>query len=136
MESNQTVIILTIRTDKPEAELGLFNGRNKLDYEVWRAHRTLAETIHSRIEGLLRRNQKELKDLEGIVCFAGPGSFTGLRIGLSVANALAYSLGIPVAARQDPQWLEQSIADILAGQDDKITKPYYGQPAKTTKPVK
>jgi tRNA threonylcarbamoyladenosine biosynthesis protein TsaB len=39
-----------------------------------------------------------MHDIEGVVCFKGPGSFTGLRIGLTVGNALAYAQNIPVVA--------------------------------------
>ena len=38
--------------------------------------------------------------LEGIEVETGPGSFTGLRVGVSVANALGYSLGIPVNGKK------------------------------------
>ncbi len=38
----------------------------------------------------------ELKTLQGIEVETGPGSFTGLRVGVSVANALGFALGIPV----------------------------------------
>lgn len=40
------------------------------------------------------------KDLEGIEVETGPGSFTGLRVGVSVANALGFSLGIPVNGKK------------------------------------
>ena len=47
------MIILTIRTDKPEAEIGLFEGGKKLAYKSWSAHRQLAETLHTHIRDLL-----------------------------------------------------------------------------------
>src|SRR3989344_1792281 len=40
------------------------------------------------------------KDLEGVEVEKGPGSFTGLRVGVSVANALGFSLGIPVNGKK------------------------------------
>jgi tRNA threonylcarbamoyladenosine biosynthesis protein TsaB len=130
------MIILSLRTDKPEAEVGVFDGETKLHYMTWQAHRSLAETIHTKIEEILNKSSISLNDVQGIVAFQGPGSFTGLRIGLSVANALAYSLYVPVVAKQDPKWLEEGIADLLAGKNDKISQAYYGQEAKTTKQKK
>ena len=130
------MIILSIRTDKPESEIGLFNDHQQLGYFVWEAHRTLSETIHSKIEEILNKSSISLKDVQGIIVFQGPGSFTGLRIGISVANALAYGLGVPIVARQDPKWLEQGISDLLSGCNDKIVQAFYGQEAKTTKPKK
>lgn len=133
---NVSMLILTIRTDKPDAELGLYDDARQLAYEVWPAHRELSTTIHAKMTGLLRGQGKTLHDVRGIVCFKGPGSFTGLRIGLTVANALAYALHIPVVARQDPQWLERGLDDLAAGQDDKIALPEYGAPVHVTEQKK
>jgi tRNA threonylcarbamoyladenosine biosynthesis protein TsaB len=120
------MIILTIRTDKPEAEIGLYDGTEQLAYETWQAHRQLAETIHQRITALLAAQSVSLKSLKGIVVFEGPGSFTGLRIGMTVANALAMGLEIPVVAARDPKWIEQGIRRALDGENDHPALPEYG----------
>ena len=52
------------------------------------------------IEKILKENKLDFKDLTAIEVTTGPGSFTGLRVGVSVANALAYSLGIPVNGKK------------------------------------
>lgn len=130
------MIILTIRTDKPEAEIGLYDGEKQLGYITWQAHRELSETIHGKIREILGQANISWKDIEGIICFKGPGSFTGLRIGLAVGNTLAYGLKAPIVARQDPQWLEQGIKDLLAGKNEKVVVPEYGAEAKTTKQKK
>ena len=49
---------------------------------------------------LLKTENCKLKTLQGIEVETGPGSFTGLRVGVSVANALGYSLGIPVNGKK------------------------------------
>lgn len=130
------MLILTIRTDKPEAEVGLFNDQEKIAYEVWEAHRELSVTLHQKIENLLEAAGKDLKSLDGIVGFAGPGSFTGLRIGLTVANALAYGLDIPVVASKDEDWTAAGIARLQNGERDKIAMPEYGAPVHITKQKK
>ena len=126
------MIILTVRTDNPEAELGLYDGATQLAYATWTAHRELSVTIHKKIDELLQDQGKALHDIQGIVCFKGPGSFTGLRIGLTVANSLAYALQIPIIARTDSQWLETGIADLLVGQNDQVALPEYGGEVHTT----
>lgn len=126
------MIILTIRTDKPEAEVGLYEDGMQLAYETWQAHRQLSETVHATIWSLLKKQQKEWADLRGIVCFQGPGSFTGLRIGLTVGNALAYNYGIPVVATQNPDWLENGVKRLLNGESDVQAMPFYGADAHIT----
>lgn len=128
------MLILTLRTDKPEAEIGLYENESKLAYEVWPAHRELAETLHKKIEKILDQSSKSLKDIEGIVCYKGPGSFTGLRIGMSVANALAYSQQIPIVATAGDDWLAEGVKRIIAGENEQIVTPEYGGAAFTTKP--
>ena len=130
------MLILTLKTDQPEAEIGLYDAAASLTQERWEAHRRLAETIHAKINELLTKEQKTLKDLKGIVIFQGPGSFTGLRIGFSVANALADSLQIPVIATKGEQWANDGIQALLAGKGTALALPEYGAEANTTTPRK
>lgn len=130
------MLILTIRTDNPEAELGLFDSETKLEYETWQAHRELSATIHQKIEHILHLHDKTWENLEGIVVFEGPGSFTGLRIGITVADALAYGLKIPIVATKGDDWLQKGINRLHAGEQDEIALPFYGRDAHITTPRK
>ncbi len=130
------MIILVLRTDKPEAELYVYEDQKKLAETKWQAHRQLAETMHKEIRKILNRSSNSWEQVEAIVCYGGPGSFTGLRIGLSVANALAYARQIPIVAKSGSKWLEDGITAILDGQDDEVATPKYGGPAHVTKPRK
>ncbi len=128
------MLILTIHTDKPEAELGLYDSQKRLAYYTWQAHRQLAETIHPKIKQILEQHQQSLNDMRGIVVYKGPGSFTGLRIGFSVANALADSLKIPIISRGGEAWLQKAINDIENGDNENLVLPEYGSPPHTTSP--
>lgn len=119
--------ILTIRTDRPEAEVGLFVGTEKLAYKTWQAHRELSQTIHTQILTLLNKVGKNWQDIDGIVCFKGPGSFTGLRIGATVANTLAQELEIPIIGEAGDEWIDAGLNRIIDHQNDKIIVPEYGQ---------
>jgi len=131
------MLILTLRTDKPEAELGLYDDQARLAYSTWLAHRELAETIHQHIEALIKETSHTIHDLRGIVVFKGPGSFTGLRIGLSVANALAYSLIIPIVSTEgDSGWLADGISRLKQGENERVAMPEYGSPPNITPPRK
>jgi len=128
------MLTLTIRSDKPEAEIGLFDNGKKLAYEIWQAHRELAETIHTKIETLLKSHDKDWHDLQSIVCFQGPGSFTGLRIGLTVGNALSYGLEVPIVATKGEEWIEKGIIKLQKGENDQLALPHYGAPVHITPP--
>ncbi len=58
------------------------------------------------INQILKRNKKTLKDLTEIEVETGPGSFTGLRVGISVANALGWALKIPVNGKKTGELVE------------------------------
>jgi len=120
------MIILTLRTDKPEAEIGLFDDVNELSYVTWQAHRELAETIHLKVDTILTDNALTLKKLDGIVVYKGPGSFTGLRIGIAVANALADSLGLPIVSDTGDGWASIGRERLTASETEGIVQPEYG----------
>jgi tRNA threonylcarbamoyladenosine biosynthesis protein TsaB len=56
-----------------------------------------SELVMELIDNLMKSACIKPKDLDGIICMGGPGSFTGLRIGYSIAKGLALSLSIPFA---------------------------------------
>ncbi len=129
-------MILAIRTDKPEAEIGLYDGDKQLAYTTWHAHRQLAETIHTKIAKTLSVKGQALEDLRGVVVYQGPGSFTGLRIGISVANVLAYGLQIPIAAATGDDWLAPAIKILQKNPTSRPITPEYGSPVHITQPKK
>jgi tRNA threonylcarbamoyladenosine biosynthesis protein TsaB len=130
------MLILSLRTDNPESELGLYENDQQKNYLKWTAHRQLAESIHQKIVELLTQSHNELDDIKAIVCFRGPGSFTGLRIGLSVANAMSYSLKIPIVGAEGGNWQADAIAKILKNINDKQVTPLYGNDPYITKQTK
>ena len=126
------MLILFIRTDKPEAEIGLYQDDQQLTYYTWQAHRQLAETIHTKLKETLDSQAKSLKDIKGLVVFKGPGSFTGLRIGLTVANTLAQTLELSIVATQGEAWIKEGIAALEQSKNDKLALPEYGAPVHIT----
>ncbi|HSX33207.1 MAG TPA: tRNA (adenosine(37)-N6)-threonylcarbamoyltransferase complex dimerization subunit type 1 TsaB [Candidatus Saccharimonadales bacterium] len=130
------MLILSIRTDKPDAEIGVYDEHAQLAYQTWLAHRELSATIHKKIEELLASQGKTIYDLDGIVCFQGPGSFTGLRIGLTVGDALAYGLQKPIVATMGDNWVDLGVDRLHAGEDDRIALPHYSAPVHITQQKK
>lgn len=128
--------ILTLRTDKPVAEIAVYEDNKLLQQKKWEAHRWLAETLHTELHLLLEKSGKNWENIKGICVFAGPGSFTGLRIGISVANALAYSLTVPIIAVGGDGWEGLGIKEINEGNGLRQVVPDYGGGAHITAPKK
>lgn len=89
---------------------------------TWESGRDLAEQLHQYLADRLKDHGKTWQDLESITFMSGPGSFTGLRIGASVVNALAHELQIPLYNHK--------------GEQVPVIIPDYGRGANITAPKK
>lgn len=88
-------LVLAIDTAAPRLQLALLRA-DSADVLVEDMPTGQAERIFPAIAELLARNGATYADLTRIAVTTGPGSFTGLRIGLSAARGLGLALGIPV----------------------------------------
>jgi tRNA threonylcarbamoyladenosine biosynthesis protein TsaB len=130
-------MILAIRTDAPEANLVLLNDDGSVLSDVhWQADRRLAHELLGKLESLLTEHGGTWKDLSGLVVYQGPGSFTGLRIGITVMNTIAYAQTIPIVGTTSDKWISQGIELLANGKGEKIVLPEYGAEAHITKPRK
>lgn len=89
--------ILCIETASTNCSVALAKHGNilalKEDYNNGFSH---AERLHIFIRDILAENDMQLSNLDAIAVSKGPGSYTGLRIGVSAAKGLCFSLGIPL----------------------------------------
>lgn len=130
-------MILALRTDGPEAELGLLDAGGKIiGQEKWLAERRLAKELLGHLEDFLKNYESSWSDLTGLVVYHGPGSFTGLRIGITVMNTIAYAQSIPIVGVSGDDWVEQGAKRLADGDGAKIVLPEYGADAHITKPRK
>jgi tRNA threonylcarbamoyladenosine biosynthesis protein TsaB len=89
-------VTLAIDTAAPRLQLALLLGDGRTDVMVDEIATGHAELIFARIAELLDRNGLAYADLDRVVTTTGPGSFTGLRIGLSAARGIGLARNIPV----------------------------------------
>ena len=69
---------------------------DKISYEAWQRQ---SEMMVTEIDNILKRNNVDKKELDGIVVGMGPGSYTGVRIGVTIAKTIAYALKIKLYAK-------------------------------------
>jgi tRNA threonylcarbamoyladenosine biosynthesis protein TsaB len=128
-------MILLLDTSTPTCKLLLVDGDWRQEKE-WEAGRTLAKGLLGFLEQELTGAGKTWQDLTGIGVFQGPGSFTGLRIGMTVLNTMADALAIPIVATTGKDWQEEAVSKLRAGENDRLALPLYGGEANITKPRK
>lgn len=129
-------MFLGIRTDSPVAEFYLYDHTTKIAEKTWQADRELAKDLLAQLEVFLSENGRTYADLTGLFAFSGPGSFTGLRIGLAVMDVASYAQNIPIVGSEGDDWAEVAVKRLDNGENDKIVMPQYGADPRITKPKK
>ncbi len=128
-------MIILVDTSTPLALLIVAQGDEHIPYE-WQADRELAHGMLAWLRDSLAQQGGQFTDIEGIGAFRGPGSFTGLRIGLTVLNTLSDSLGVPIVGAVGDDWQRAAFGRLSGGENDVIVLPLYDRDANITKPRK
>lgn len=128
-------MIILLDTSSPVCRLWLVDGRQQSSFE-WQADRQLAKGLLGFIASKLQLSGHDLSDISGIGVLRGPGSFTGLRIGLTVANTLADSLAVPIVGEVGRDWVARALERLHSGQNQQIVMPLYDREANITLPQK
>lgn len=104
------ITILSIETATKNCSVSLsVDGQLIECKEIAEENFSHAEKLHVFVEQLLEDNNKKLSDLDAIAISQGPGSYTGLRIGVSSAKGLCYGLSIPMIALDTLEVLARQI---------------------------
>lgn len=126
-------MILYLDTSTKEARVWLDDNYFSADMG-----RDMGRDLLKFIKDCLSSLELDWQALEGLAFYKGPGSFTGLRIGISVMNTLADSLDIPIVAENNEQgdWRLLAKERLEAGENQQIVVPFYGAEANITQPRK
>lgn len=103
--------ILNIETATKNCSVSLAqDGVTILCKEIAEQGYSHAEKLHVFIEEILKETKVAVTDLKAIAVSKGPGSYTGLRIGVSTAKGLCYALGVPLIAVDTLEVLAQKVS--------------------------
>ena len=90
-------LILNIETSTKNCSVALFEDDNLISEKSLLSDKySHSEKLTSFIEKIINTSDFEFKDLDAVSVSKGPGSYTGLRIGVSTAKGLCYALSIPL----------------------------------------
>ena len=93
----ENALILGVDTTTPSGSAALLKGTNLFAEFNHDSPATFSERLLPAIQFLLESNDLAIQDVEGYAVAVGPGSFTGIRIGMSTIKSFAYSSGKPIA---------------------------------------
>lgn len=126
-------MIVILDTSNPVCRLSTIDASGAERVYDWEAGRTLARDLHARIVAAVGG---EIGAVTQIAICRGPGSFTGLRIGITVANTLAESLRVPIVGGFGDTWRTDALERLARGENDMIVMPEYGAEAHITQQKK
>lgn len=112
-QGSDFLLAIESSTDEGFVALGRPDGE-LIGQDRWQAGHAHGERLLASIEKVLTEAGASLGDVGAIVVGIGPGSFTGLRVGVAVAKGLAFGLGLPIVGIETPV----ALAAALAGEPD------------------
>ena len=112
---SDTPLLLALDTSTSTAGVALFDSQRVVSETTWQAGREHSTRLLVEVEAALERIGRTVQELTGLVVARGPGSFTGVRVALSVAKGMAAGLSIPL-------WGVNSL-DVLAHAAGKVDLP-------------
>lgn len=113
--------ILLIETSTEVCSVGICSGEALVSLREIRDQKSHASKVAAFIEEVLQETDIRASSLEAVAVSSGPGSYTGLRIGVSTAKGLCYALGIPLIATNSLNALAMGFAaeyQHMLGTDD------------------
>jgi len=113
--------ILNLETATKNCSVSIAKDGVTLSYrEIAEQGYSHAERLHVFIEEVLQESNLSYSDLSAVAVSKGPGSYTGLRIGVSAAKGLCYALSIPLIAIDTLAILAHQVNPSILSKDDLI----------------
>jgi tRNA threonylcarbamoyladenosine biosynthesis protein TsaB len=91
-------LLLSIETSTQYCSVALHEGGVLVSSKFTETPRSAASLLAVMIDEVFQSINRKPKDLSGVVVASGPGSYTGLRIGVATAKGLCYALNIPIVS--------------------------------------
>lgn len=115
LDSSNTYLSVGLAKDKKVVD--------KISYEAWQRQ---SEMMITEIDNILKRNNVDKKDLDAVVVGVGPGSYTGVRIGVTIAKTIAYALKIKLYGKSSLSLLKDPEKPTICLFNARSGRSYFG----------
>ena len=118
--------ILAIDTSSTVCSVAILENYKLIDKNELNDGKTHSENLMPLLDELLKRNSLNIKNIEMLACCVGPGSFTGIRIGVSTIKPIAEILDIKIASVTSLETLarnienEETIVSIIDSRNNQV----------------
>lgn len=131
--------LLAINTASETVTIALIVNNMIVKTVEWDNDRSLSKILLSRITELFEEAKIDIEAIDGVIVLSGPGSFTSLRIGVTVANTIAQTVSVKIVGIKDDtdNWIEQGMERFKQQKDLHASVfPHYGRDPHITKQKK
>lgn len=105
--------LLSLETSTQDCSVALHDQGKLIASRQSQSPRSAASQLAVMIDEIIKSSGRKTSDLQGVIVSSGPGSYTGLRIGVASAKGICYALNIPLLAVNTLELMTQQARDIL-----------------------
>lgn len=116
-------LILHIDTASENAHTSFAKNGVLIDYLINESQKDHAGFLQTAIRKLATKNALRLSDIDAVAVTSGPGSYTGLRVGMASAKGICYALKIPLITMSTLELLTLSVFDAIPQSSNPLYCP-------------
>ena len=117
--------ILVTDTSNSTCCAGIYDDGRELSYEISFEKKTHSETFMPLVERVIGKSGISMSDIDAIAAVTGPGSFTGIRIGLSAVKGMALGMGVRCIPVSSLKALAASVENITYPKEQTVLVPCF-----------
>ena len=120
------MVSLLLDTSNTNLSIGLAKDHKVIDQVVYDAWQKQSEFLVNELDILLKRNNLTRSDIEKVIAAKGPGSYTGVRIALTVAKVSAFALNVPLYLVSSLEALKDENEPSICLMNARSKRSYFG----------
>ena len=120
------MIDLLLDSSNIDLSVGLAKDGKVLDYTSYEAWQCQSEYMIQEIDKLLTKHNITRQDINGVIVNIGPGSYTGIRISLTIAKVMCLALNVPLYALSSLRALQKGLEPSICLMNARSNRSYIG----------